>query len=56
MSHLIETMAHVGQTPWHQLGNALPKYMWPTVLHHVAEMPRNPNGKIDRKALSDRLA
>ncbi|MBV2217918.1 MAG: DUF932 domain-containing protein [Diaphorobacter sp.] len=25
MSHLIETMAYTGQTPWHQLGNALPK-------------------------------
>ena len=25
MSHLVETMAYSGQTPWHQLGNALPK-------------------------------
>lgn len=25
MSHLIDTMAYTGQTPWHQLGNALPK-------------------------------
>lgn len=25
MSHLIETMAYAGQTPWHQLGHALPK-------------------------------
>ena len=25
MSHLIETMAYTGQTPWHQLGHALPK-------------------------------
>lgn len=25
MSHLVETMAHVGQTPWHQLGQSLPK-------------------------------
>ncbi len=24
MSHLIETMAYAGQTPWHQLGHALP--------------------------------
>ena len=24
MSHLVETMAYTGQTPWHQLGNALP--------------------------------
>ena len=25
MSHLIETMAYTGQTPWHLLGNVLPK-------------------------------
>ncbi len=25
MSHLIETMAYSGQTPWHQLGHALPQ-------------------------------
>ena len=25
MSHLVETMAYTGQTPWHQLGHALPK-------------------------------
>ena len=25
MSHLIETMAYTGQTPWHQLGHAPPK-------------------------------
>ena len=25
MSHLVETMAYVGQTPWHLLGNVLPK-------------------------------
>lgn len=25
MSHLIETMAYTGQTPWHQLGHALPQ-------------------------------
>lgn len=25
MSHLVETMTYTGQTPWHQLGNALPK-------------------------------
>jgi phage/plasmid-like protein (TIGR03299 family) len=24
MAHAIQTMAYVGQTPWHQLGNALP--------------------------------
>ena len=25
MSHLVETMAYTGHTPWHQLGHALPK-------------------------------
>ena len=25
MSHLVETMAYTGQSPWHQLGHALPK-------------------------------
>ena len=25
MSHLVETMAYTGQTPWHELGNELPK-------------------------------
>ncbi|QNP50691.1 hypothetical protein [Diaphorobacter aerolatus] len=25
MSHLIDTMAYTGQTPWHQLGHALLK-------------------------------
>ena len=25
MSHLVETMAYTGPTPWHQLGHALPK-------------------------------
>lgn len=25
MSHLVETMAYAGQTPWHQLGSALPR-------------------------------
>jgi len=24
MAHAIQSMAYVGQTPWHQLGNALP--------------------------------
>ena len=25
MAHLIETMAYTGKTPWHELGNVLPK-------------------------------
>ena len=25
MAHLIETMAYTGQTPWHGLGEQLPK-------------------------------
>nr|WP_315229331.1 hypothetical protein [uncultured Albidiferax sp.] len=24
MAHLIHSMAYTGETPWHQLGNALP--------------------------------
>ena len=24
MSHLVQTMAYAGETPWHQLGNELP--------------------------------
>ena len=30
------------------IGNALPKYMIPVVYHHLDELKRNPNGKIDR--------
>ena len=29
-----------------------PKYMLPTVFHHMEELPRNPNGKIDRNGLA----
>ena len=29
----------------------LPKYMLPTVFHHMDLLPRNPNGKIDRQKL-----
>lgn len=34
----------------------LPKYMLPTVFVEVVEMPRNANGKIDRKQLNDQFA
>lgn len=34
------------------LSTYLPKYMLPTACHRVECMPRNPNGKIDRLALS----
>lgn len=30
------------------IGNMLPKYMIPVVYHHLDELKRNPNGKIDR--------
>jgi len=30
------------------IGNTLPKYMIPMVYHHLAELKRNTNGKIDR--------
>ena len=38
-----------------RLGAFLPKYMLPTVFNRLEELPKNPNGKIDRKTLSDRL-
>ena len=34
-----------------RLAVTLPKYMLPTVFHHMPSMPRNPNGKIDRARL-----
>jgi acyl-coenzyme A synthetase/AMP-(fatty) acid ligase len=34
-----------------RLALLLPKYMLPTVFHHMELMPRNPNGKIDRAKL-----
>lgn len=33
------------------IGRVLPKYMLPNICHRVEEMPRNPNGKIDRSRL-----
>lgn len=30
----------------------VPKYMLPSIWHRISEMPRNPNGKIDRNGLS----
>ncbi len=33
------------------LGKVFPKYMFPTVFNKMAELPRNPNGKIDRNRL-----
>jgi len=40
----------------HKLGEIFPKYMLPTAFHPITELPRNPNGKIDRNGLSLRLA
>lgn len=35
-----------------ELGKKLPKYMVPTVYRHLARMPMNPNGKVDRNSLN----
>ncbi len=37
------------------LSDSLPKYMLPTAFHHLPELPRNPNGKVDRNGLMLRL-
>lgn len=37
-----------------RLSQKLPKYMMPNRYLHLEEMPRNPNGKIDRKRLKER--
>ena len=37
------------------LGKALPRYMLPHRYYWLVEMPRNPNGKIDRKLLQDKF-
>lgn len=38
-----------------KLAEVFPKYMLPTAFHHMPELPRNPNGKIDRNALMARF-
>jgi amino acid adenylation domain-containing protein len=38
-----------------KLSQVFPKYMLPTVFHRMKELPRNPNGKIDRNGLSATL-
>jgi amino acid adenylation domain-containing protein len=39
-----------------RLSESLPPYMLPKAFRHMAELPRNPNGKIDRTGLSSMLA
>jgi len=39
-----------------QLAAYLPKYMLPTALQRIDQLPRNPNGKIDRQLLAGRAA
>jgi D-alanine--poly(phosphoribitol) ligase subunit 1 len=51
-----ETDADIQSTKIRQvLMMALPKYMLPTVFHRMDSLPRNPNGKIDRKKLESTL-
>jgi acyl-coenzyme A synthetase/AMP-(fatty) acid ligase len=38
-----------------RLGTFVPKYMFPTVFHRMEQLPRNPNGKIDRQNLLRRV-
>lgn len=38
-----------------KLSLIFPKYMLPTAFHRMKELPRNPNGKIDRNGLSSLL-
>ena len=38
------------------LAAALPNFMQPRSIHAYAELPRNPNGKLDRNALADQMA
>lgn len=38
------------------LSEIFPKYMLPTVFHSLERLPMNPNGKIDRNGLVERLA
>ncbi|MDO2410146.1 amino acid adenylation protein, partial [Campylobacter sp. 34484-21] len=37
------------------LGAKIPAYMIPRKFFHVKKLPQNPNGKIDRKALKQKL-
>ena len=38
------------------LSNIFPKYMLPTAFHSLERLPMNPNGKIDRNGLMERLS
>ncbi len=38
-----------------KIGTMVPKYMIPTAYHHIDLLPRNPNGKIDRLMLKNKV-
>lgn len=54
-----ETKPGAGVTPVlirKELMAIFPKYMLPTAFHELPELPRNPNGKIDRNGLKELLS
>lgn len=51
-----EAPAPIPPAQWRRrLGEVLPRYMLPARYCHLPELPRNANGKIDRRLLAERL-